>query len=440
MIWLLVGSDISLKICGILSFFRRIDFSNAEVINTLSSVFSIDRDTFLSESERLNELEIVDLYENEIVKISDQILSSYLFYSAVFREKCLDFSLFLENFFPNYGTYFVDALNPVLDAFDDELIKQVLINPVNDLWARYRESDDKGKLFQLVRLFWFLKRTDALQLVNEEIEGLDSGQNTEGDGQTESDFVDETSDAVSLLSVLSLFSHAEESETKIAIELALDYLSKRPRKLSRVSKLLTEDYGFDSRSYLYFYRTQHLVIDALIEKLNQSNEPVFRQLFTEVARSYIGLKYQETKSEIGVKFTLRLLEFYLTPTPELLELRSKIWSELFGIYSSGDEVKQALDFICKYKSNLYGIPGKIEFFQPIVENDAQSVIAWIQDNLNHESYLHCLVVHRYLKGLERCKVDYSEDIAHRFTNDTFVMVKVVLTDIQDRRYLEGTVN
>ena len=45
---------------------------------------------------------MVDLYENEVVRISDQVLSTYLFYLAFFKEKIIIFSDILQNYFPDY--------------------------------------------------------------------------------------------------------------------------------------------------------------------------------------------------------------------------------------------------------------------------------------------------------------------------------------------------
>jgi hypothetical protein len=39
-------------------------------------------------------MEVLDMFENEVVKISDQILSTYLFYLVFFKEKLIDFSIF----------------------------------------------------------------------------------------------------------------------------------------------------------------------------------------------------------------------------------------------------------------------------------------------------------------------------------------------------------
>jgi hypothetical protein len=67
------------------------------------NVFDISKSQFWNIVKQLNILEIVDLYESEIAKISDQIISSYLFYEIVFKRKELSFDKFLDNFYVNYS-------------------------------------------------------------------------------------------------------------------------------------------------------------------------------------------------------------------------------------------------------------------------------------------------------------------------------------------------
>lgn len=43
------------------------------------------------------------MYENSVIKVSDQILASYLFYKTVFVDKSLKINSFIVNFFPNHS-------------------------------------------------------------------------------------------------------------------------------------------------------------------------------------------------------------------------------------------------------------------------------------------------------------------------------------------------
>jgi hypothetical protein len=60
-----------LRVAGIIAFFRVVDRSNAEFMGAISDTFGISPDAFWQAAQRLHELEVVDMYEEEIVKVSD---------------------------------------------------------------------------------------------------------------------------------------------------------------------------------------------------------------------------------------------------------------------------------------------------------------------------------------------------------------------------------
>ncbi len=84
--------------------------------------FGIQAEEFWEIVDILHKNEIVDLYESEVVKISDQVLSTYLFYITVFEKKIIPFSLIVKDFYPDYTRTIVDSLNPIISAFDQRKI------------------------------------------------------------------------------------------------------------------------------------------------------------------------------------------------------------------------------------------------------------------------------------------------------------------------------
>ncbi|HEL8434602.1 TPA: hypothetical protein U0D75_002948, partial [Legionella pneumophila] len=103
--------------CAI-SFFRKIDKLNDSQMSYVQNVFGIQIDEFWEFVNILNKKELVDLYEDEVVRISDQVLSTYLFYLSVFEKKIIPFSKIVNNFYPELNNKIVDALNPIISAFD----------------------------------------------------------------------------------------------------------------------------------------------------------------------------------------------------------------------------------------------------------------------------------------------------------------------------------
>ncbi len=81
-----------LKVAGIVAFFRSVDNTHSDQMSDIERIFNISTKDFWTAANTLHEMEVLDMFENEIVKISDQVLSTYLFYIVFFKERILDFS------------------------------------------------------------------------------------------------------------------------------------------------------------------------------------------------------------------------------------------------------------------------------------------------------------------------------------------------------------
>jgi hypothetical protein len=240
-----------LKVAGVIAFFRMVDRSNEEVTKAIEDAFGISPTTFWKAATRLHELEVLDMYENEVVKASDQVLATYLLYLAFFKERVLGFSAVLKYFFPKHYHILMDAIYPVLDAFDRGVVEAVLCPQVERVWRELQETGSEDALLHLVRVFWFLNETETLLYARKRIVEMQR----ETFDPTQLSFKPESNiPSVSLLRVLEVFQYSDETNLNIALELMLDYAAKRPSDLPKMVHLLSEDLGFKHTSYLDFAR------------------------------------------------------------------------------------------------------------------------------------------------------------------------------------------
>ena len=162
-----------IKVAAIIAFFGSIDRSNPELMGAVKDAFDINQDAFWDAARCLHDLEIVDMYENnEVVKISDQVLATYLFYLVFFKDRLLDFSSLLDHFFPSLRHKIIDAINPVLNAFDYNSIGKVMLPAVNKAWDSLKKAGDKETLLLIMEVFWFLKPTEILLYIRDTIKDL----------------------------------------------------------------------------------------------------------------------------------------------------------------------------------------------------------------------------------------------------------------------------
>ncbi|NEQ37621.1 MAG: hypothetical protein F6K40_15660 [Okeania sp. SIO3I5] len=357
-----------LEIAGIVAFFQVVDNSNDEMMEKIQTAFNIEREIFWEAVRKLYKFELVDIYENEIARISDQVLATYLFYLTFFKDKLLKFSVLLDNFFPQLQYKFVDVLNPVVSAFNIEDIIKILNPDVDRVWKIYEVAGDEKSLIQLMKLFWFFKQTEILiyakyfigkmAVESVDISTLDIPSNSNIDIPQDS-----------ILDLLSLFGNSDEQNSqKIAIDLLFEYLTKKPQELPQVFCLLTKTFGFERDSYITKFITQSIVIDKLLEKVNEGKNELFVKLFFGVAEKYLNIEFNTSKMNKR-EVTLYEYQFFLKPTPELFELINQIWQGVFQLDQIDIFQKKVINLIHQYSNSFSSVP-----VSKILKNDSLEVL------------------------------------------------------------------
>ncbi|MDJ0519384.1 MAG: ATP-binding protein [Trichodesmium sp. MO_231.B1] len=415
-----------LEVAGIFAFFQVVDNSNDEMMEKIQTAFNIEREIFWEAVRKLYKFELVDIYENEIARISDQVLATYLFYLTFFKDKLLKFSVLLDNFFPQFQYNFVDALNLVLSAFDSGKIIKILTPEVDRVWKNYKEAGDEKSLIQLMKLFCFFKQTEILIYAKDFIDQME----VESVDISTLDILSNSNIHIpqdSILSLLSLFgNYDEENSQKIAIDLLFEYLTKKPQELPQVFCLIIEVFGFERDSYITKFITQSIVIDKLLKKVNGGKNELFAKLFFGVAEKYLYLQFNTSHLKKRNEFTL--YQFPPPATPELFDLRKKIWQGIFQLYQIDIFQKEVINIIHTYSNSFSRFT-----VTEIIKQDAVEVLEFLTDNLNPKDYYHCLIVQKYLDFLEFHKVEFNHELRESFINETYELSRILLSDWSDRK-------
>lgn len=416
-----------LKVAGIVAFFRTIDRSNEELMEAIKTAFEISQEVFWQAVRQLSDLEVLDMYENEVVRTSDQVLATYFFYLAFFKEKSLDFAALLNKFFPRLQYRLVDVLNPVLNTFDSMKIVEVMRPTVDRAWETYEKAGDEVNLMHFMQVFWFLKQTDILLYVRNYISKIEP--ESVDVSKLEINHSSNLS-SPSLLSTLGLFSYSsDENNLRMALVLIFDYLTKRPSELSQAFYLLTKRFGFEYDSCVYEFIKQQIVIDELWNRVKKEEDQMLSKLFIAVAKPYLKTQFDTT--QMNGSSTLNIIKFELPSTTEIIDLRRTIWKGVFQLYRISMFQKEVLDLLHKYCLSGHKIS-----VNELIAQDAVEVIPFIESTLDSSSYCHCIVVQDYLDHLENHQVAFSEDLRDRFTNETYTLSKVLLFDCAERNDLD----
>lgn len=418
-----IGNTDLLRAAGVAAFFKAVDRTNEEMMTAIEEAFDLSPEVFWELALQLHDMEVLDMHEDEVVRVSDQVLSTYLFYLATFKEGALDFGALLDHFFPRFRQRLIDSLNPVLSAFDHKYIIELLRPHVERAWLRLEAEGNEPGFLQLLDVFWFVKRTDTLLWIRNRIAEMKTEQAEFADLRFEKDA--NAVSSPSLLSVLGSFAYAEVDEVKISLDLLMQYLAKRPAEVSTVLQLLLEQYGFKYISHRRGFEIQRAVVDALWQRVEEEGL-LFPRTFIAVAGNYLNTHFETYRME--ETRVLQIQRFDVPATPELAALRATIWERLFVLYDNADLQDDVLNVIHGYSTSHFRVNNS-----EVVESDAKHLVPLLVSVLDADNYWHCLVLHDYLDLLERHGVEDHDNLREQFRNDTYELSEILLQEFGDGR-------
>lgn len=410
--------------CAI-SFFRKVDKLNESQMKWIQESFGIQVEEFWELVCVLHKNELVDLYEDEVVRISDQVLASYLFYISVFDKKVIPFSVIVNDFYPRFTETIIDSLNPVISAFDHKKIVSDIRSKVKDIFDDFSQKEDLEKSIEFLNTFWFALPTESLVFAKKVISEMPSieinWRNESFEGSKEN------LEKSSVVKLLGNFRFYGEAEFKMSFELLLKYLEKDKSSLDFIISNLSGLYNFklDDRRYAYFVQT--FIIDSLVELMDTGRNYLFTRLFLLTTNAFLKIKHQEHRSSGD---TLNIITFHLYPDSYLLPLREKLIKNLSILFREPEYKFHVLEQFREYVNHII-FEGK-----EMAEADLPFFRDYLVVNLDREDVSQCLVMQDYCEHLESLELDFPIKWKETFLNDTIALSNLLLEDRHERRLLE----
>lgn len=399
-----------MKIVAIISFYRFIDKTNEIQIKQIEEFFNLEVELLWGKVKILNQLEIVDLYENDVVKISDQILSTYLFYKVVFIENILDIDLFITNFFLIQNQKLNEVINPILNSFDFELITKKLKISFNQLKKEYKNDFDKE--YELIKFFWYLDRIGNLVYLKKLIDNL-SNEDIAKINNTKY-----TNDKI--LELIKVFTNDKENIENV-IELMFSYYEKNVSALDSTIEILKNEIGFKSDSYKEDYRIQRYVIDFIINKIEKDNNQMYVDLFLKSTEYYFQMEFESNESDDNK--TISFYRFRLQETIILKDIRETIFKTIFSLYKT--ETKKVLNVLSIYR---YGYDRNISK----IENwDKEVITKYIYEKFISRNYLEVKIVLKLCNLWKKYSLNYDLNLEEKFQHEYIDIEKIFYLDYHD---------
>ncbi len=393
-----------MKVVAIISFYRIIDKTNEIQMSQIKEIFGFDIDYFWQKVQKLNDNEIVDLYEDEVVKISEQILSTYLFYKIVFVENIIGIEIFISNFILNQNQKLNDVINPILNSFDFEFIIDKLKLPFDKLKKEY--DNDFYKKYELIKKFWYVDRTENLIFLKDLIDTL-SEQDIERINK-------EKYSNDKILELIKVFSNDYENY-KLVLEFLFKYYEKNPTKIEKIMEVLKVEFGFKRYSHKYNYQIQTFIVNFVIKNIDKKK---YIDLFLLLAEYYLQTVFDSNESDD--KYQVTFYRFKLIENDNLKNIREQIIVNLFNLYRI--DSKKIIEFLMNYRISSELNTSEIELW------DKDILISQIRKNFIKRKYLESKVVKHLCNKWKQHSIDYDRSLEEEFYHEYFEIEELFYSD------------
>ncbi|MGX1901612.1 nSTAND3 domain-containing NTPase [Thermolongibacillus altinsuensis] len=393
------------KVAGLISFLNNINLNDSNNLELLCKIANIKEEEFIEAINKLHNMEIIDIYEDEVAKVSDQILSTYLFYLVFIDNKVLRYSELIDSYFPRLKRRIIENLNSLFIHFNNNKVEQVIKSEINSLLDVFKKNND-SRFEDLLLTFWFVRKTDTLIFIKEKIDSLHSDVTEPVNYDIKKNNIPSTPEYIS-----TLLQYQSKEDFDTVLELLFQYLVNQPSDFAMIYSKLINELGFNKNSYYEKYFFQRSIIDKLIEKADNWSNKLFSMMFLRVAKHYLKFVFEpgEAKGRTYVLYRIPLIS-----TEESNALRNTIWASLLEMFDIPQYYNDVLDIL-----NNYGIDVYKDIDEKVVANDAQYIKLFIRQKLKKDGFLHCKIANHLYKMLEKYNIDLADIEISLFQQGTY---------------------
>lgn len=309
-------STTQIKILFYISFFSPFSLENEEIKITLKAMEIYN----LEEYKNLKDLELIEFYNDEAIKISDQNFANYIIYKYLIELKEIRISDLLMKLYPNFIEKFINAINMINELFFTHETLNYIINEINFVWAKEKYKNDK----------LFLKSFHNLN-IPKTLNIIDSKINSEK--QTNIPLKIQYKDNYYLNNeILEILSDIKNSEYfEMAFKLMISYLMKRPDLYNEICKNIKDFWLMKEQNP--DFKLEIKIISILLDKYNEKNEYNNILKFILIKSLECCLETEVHVSKQGKNFrTINLLIVTLQSCENVFKFRKFLFDTFIKIY------------------------------------------------------------------------------------------------------------
>ncbi|CAB1276290.1 nSTAND3 domain-containing NTPase [Candidatus Nitrosacidococcus tergens] len=413
-------NPIILKSLAIVSFFGVLDRNNEDLKNVLSTNFGINWNDLWSAIMELHNSEILDVYSDEIVKVSDQVLATYAFYKCFIDDKSavINYAEWITTFIERFSNRIRITLIDVNNTFAYYRVKELVSPHLNEV-IKPEKSDEE--LYAFYKLFWLYKDRQCLLYLKKWIESLPQEKHPE---TLKFSYIhNDHTTATKYFELLKGFWKHPYALLKLSLELTLALLDKQPSRLPEILKFIHEDFQYKIEDLEHGYIRQNILLNVLLnDKLNDNQKLFANGIFLNLTEALLGWHHHYDGLTKGN--TLTIYNFNLYKSDELIKLRERILNQVCNLFESKNEPCQ------KILNQIIYPDGDIDKSLYIDELPIYEKI--ISEKLDNKQYAHCKFVCVLAKHLTETETVFPENWNEFIESDIKKLSKFLKSDWEYR--------
>lgn len=372
------------------------EYENNEIVIKILRDNGINEDEFYELCYELNNSEIIDLFMDKAVKISDQSMGDYLLYYVLIEKKYIALVDVIENLFKKYKRKLIYALNTIMTLFNSEECLKYIKDQVNKVWSTIECDIEK---FEYLKSFHVLNEERSLAYIKNKIDKMDK-DDIVIDSFNLRDKKNNKSIKSEIVEVLGRFKYSNNYE--LVLELIIYYFKKKPSEVFDFYILFSDRLGYDQNSFDYEYKKELLNVEYLWKEANHGLDTNLTILLLNVIEKYIEFEFHVTESN-GMR-SVNFITINLCMCEGLQNLRKVLWRILGELYHE-DKYKNIINKIL-LKYNPYSKNEKQ--LKVIYEMDFKFIKEHIFNQIISPDFIQCKIL-RHFKRIDE-KLGITEDI------------------------------
>jgi len=415
------NNTIVLQSLAIVSFFGILDRNNEKLKADLEDIFGIDWNDLWSAILELHNNELLDVYSDEIVKVSDQVLSTYAFYKCFIDDKTavINYGDWIATFSENHSNRIRVTLVDVNNTFTYHHIKELVLPHLNKVSEQIRSNEEQQYAFY--DLFWIYKDLDCLLYLRKWIMSLPQEEHP---GYLNFDSVNSLQPKTRHFELLKRFWNHPNEYFNPSLKLTLELAERQPSLLPEISKSINEDFKYKIEDLEHRYLRQNMLFDVLLDdKWNDTQKPIVNGIFLRLSEVLLGWHYTQYGPTKGHEFTY--YNFNLYKSEALSYLRMRILSQLHHLFDI--ENKQCSKVLMK----IVHPGGDID--KSLYADELPIYEKIISDKLDHRQSSHCKFVASLSEHLEKVTTTIPESWNDFINSDIQKLSDLLKPDWKDRR-------